>query len=204
VVDRAAAQAPSQDPGGLLVCDRGGRRACIRPRVHRHQWARDPDQLPARCLPSGGTSAWTGYNLDGSHHVQHFGVGASGMVSHGCPSAASRCTTADGQLWVTVPVSGTHALCWIFTQTEHKREGADLDDLLGSLRADVNPEGVPGVPHLEGWVPPTAAQWSRMLDDRARAPVPRLKGPSCGACDSCLQPWLKQVRGPRTGRGQRV
>ena len=69
-----------------------------------------------------------------------------------------------------------------------------MDAFLGSLRADVNPEGVPGVPHLDGWVPPTAAQWSRMLDERARAPVPRLKGPSCGACASCRQPWLKQVR----------
>ena len=89
-------------------------------------------------------------------------------------------------------------------QTERKREGADLDDFLELLRTDVNPEGVPGVPHMDGWVPPTAALWSRMQDGRARAPHPRIKGPSCGACASCRQPWLHQVRHGGTGEAQRV
>ena len=79
-----------------------------------------------------------------------------------------------------------------------------MDEFLESLRADVNPEGVPGVPHVEGWVPPTAAQWSRMLDARARAPVPRLKGRGCGACASCRQPWLHQVRRGNISRSQTV
>ena len=53
-------------------------------------------------------------------------------------------------------------------QTEHVREGADLDDFLEALRRDVNPIGVPGVPYVEGWVPPATAALDRMLQSRKR------------------------------------
>ena len=79
-------------------------------------------------------------------------------------------------------------------QTEHKRDGADLDDFLESLRGDVNPEGVPGVPHVHGWVPPIATARLRNLAAGSHPPL-ALEWPRCGTCASCRQPWLNKVRG---------
>ena len=87
-------------------------------------------------------------------------------------------------------------------QTEHLREGSDLDDFLESLRGDVNPEGIPGVPHVEGWVPPATAARSHRLRGRFSASfsggclVKRMLRSCTGLAPRCSLLNLRLVYGP--------
>ena len=80
----------------------------------------------------------------------------------------------------------------IIRQTDHKREGAELAAFIKELRADVNPEGVAGVPHVAGWIPPhrrsLRAAAERM---RSRPVVQYLR---CGECVACKDAGGGRVR----------
>lgn len=65
-----------------------------------------------------------------------------------------------------------------------QRTGSELADFLAELRKQVNPEGLPDVPHV------TDSEEQQRKRAVARANVSKLA--RCGVCAACRQPWLKQ------------